>query len=501
MLSFLETINIVSKRNRNNYSKKLKLILEIIITMDSCSICADNFTSYKRKPVNCPRCEFQCCITCLKRHCLNGNDPMCMNPDCRTQFENSFLQQQFPKAFLNGEYKDKRTEVLWQREQGLLDSTMPFVEARVALNNTEDQLKQLRKQQREIERQVLHQQLLVRESKRNCHRLETGVEKIAKEKKNFIRKCTNGDCRGFLNSRYKCELCQTQVCAKCFEIKENEHHLCNPDMVKTAELLRKDTKPCPNCAEMIYKISGCDQMYCTTCSSAFSWNTGQIVTGVIHNPHYFEYRRQNGGVPRQPGDILCGGIPTPQDIQNRVKELVNPVLGNPAELVPINPILCQFWRFLQFSQHFRDIVIPRYQDVVDRTRNPDEINRNNRIRYLMNQLNEEEFKKVVYKEEKDMNNRREYLHIYNTMTTLIEDQLQLLMHENTKSIQDLNNIVDECLQIIIYINNCFQQLSNTYKTKTPLIMVPDSPSTPHPDGRHPNYLKEIHNGTIPEKKK
>ena len=496
MLSFLETINIVSKRNRNNYSKKLKLILEIIITMDSCSICADNFTSYKRKPVNCPRCEFQCCITCLKRHCLNGNDPMCMNPDCRTQFENSFLQQQFPKAFLNGEYKDKRTEVLWQREQGLLDSTMPFVEARVALNNTEDQLKQLRKQQREIERQVLHQQLLVRESKRNCHRLETGVEKIAKEKKNFIRKCTNGDCRGFLNSRYKCELCQTQVCAKCFEIKENEHHLCNPDMVKTAELLRKDTKPCPNCAEMIYKISGCDQMYCTTCSSAFSWNTGQIVTGVIHNPHYFEYRRQNGGVPRQPGDILCGGIPTPQDIQNRVKELVNPVLGN-----PINPILCQFWRFLQFSQHFRDIVIPRYQDVVDRTRNPDEINRNNRIRYLMNQLNEEEFKKVVYKEEKDMNNRREYLHIYNTMTTLIEDQLQLLMHENTKSIQDLNNIVDECLQIIIYINNCFQQLSNTYKTKTPLIMVPDSPSTPHPDGRHPNYLKEIHNGTIPEKKK
>lgn len=459
--------------------------------MDSCAICAENFTSYKRKPVNCPRCDFQCCLTCLKKHCLNGNDPMCMNPDCRTQFENSFLQQHFPKAFLNGDYKDKRTDVLWQREQGLLDSTMPFVEARITVNNMEDQLKQLKKKHREIEKQVLDQQLQVRLAKLNCHRLETGVEKIAKEKKNFIRKCANGDCRGFLNSRYKCELCNTQVCAKCFEIKENENHQCNPDMVKTAELLRKDTKPCPNCAEMIYKISGCDQMYCTTCSTAFSWKTGNIVTGVIHNPHYFEYRRQNGGVPRQPGDIPCGGIPTPRDIQNRVTNLVG------KELVPINSILCQFWRFLQFSQHFRDIVIPRYQDVVDRTRNPEEINRNNRIRYLMKQLNEDEFKKAVYKEEQDINNRREYLHIYNTMTTLIEDQLQLLMHENTKSIQDLNHIVDECLQIIQYINNCFQQLANTYKKKTPLMVVPEIPN----NGRRPNYLREIRNGTIPEKKK
>ena len=149
--------------------------------MDSCAICAENFTSYKRKPVNCPRCDFQCCLTCLKKHCLNGNDPMCMNPDCRTQFENSFLQQHFPKAFLNGDYKDKRTDVLWQREQGLLDSTMPFVEARITVNNMEDQLKQLKKKHREIEKQVLDQQLQVRLAKLNCHRLETGVEKIAKD--------------------------------------------------------------------------------------------------------------------------------------------------------------------------------------------------------------------------------------------------------------------------------------------------------------------------------
>ena len=115
----------------------------------------------------------------------------------------------------------------------------------------------------------------------------------------------------------------------------------------------------------------------------------------------------------------------------------------------------------------------------------------------MNQLTEDEFKKAVYKEEQDMIHRREYLHIYNTMTTLIEDQLQRLMHENTKTIDDLNYIVEECLKIIQYINNCFQQLANTYKKKTPLMVVPEITN----DGRQPNYLREIHNGTIPEKKK
>ena len=59
-----------------------------------------------------------------------------------------------------------------------------------------------------------------------------------------------------------------------------------------AELIKKSTKNCPKCAVPIYKISGCDQMYCTECHIAFSWRTGEIDNGTIHNPHYFQYQRE-----------------------------------------------------------------------------------------------------------------------------------------------------------------------------------------------------------------
>jgi ferritin-like protein len=89
--------------------------------------------------------------------------------------------------------------------------------------------------------------------------------------------------------------------------------VCKKEDVDSVSLIRKETRPCPKCGIRISKIDGCDQMWCTAegCGTAFSWISNKIISGVVHNPHYYEWlRRNNNGVaPRPAGEILCGGLP------------------------------------------------------------------------------------------------------------------------------------------------------------------------------------------------
>ena len=74
------------------------------------------------------------------------------------------------------------------------------------------------------------------------------------------------------------------------------------------ELLLSDTKPCPKCFSPIYKIEGCDQMWCTKCRTPFSWKRGTILTGAIHNPHAVRWQREHGELHRELRDVPCGGL-------------------------------------------------------------------------------------------------------------------------------------------------------------------------------------------------
>ena len=70
----------------------------------------------------------------------------------------------------------------------------------------------------------------------------------------------------------------------------------------------------------------CDQMWCVDCHTAFSWTTGQLVNGVVHNPHYYEFLRKqgNGVAPRNAGDVPCGGVPYYHTLQQNIKHLDKP---------------------------------------------------------------------------------------------------------------------------------------------------------------------------------
>lgn len=124
-------------------------------------------------------------------------------------------------------------------------------------------------------------------------------------------------------------------------------HVCNPDNLASAKLIDAETRACPKCGARVYKISGCNQMFCTACNDcAFDWVTGRVET-VIHNPHYYEFQRQlNGGqAPRVPGDILCG-----REIDHTTTTVISNLF--PVESISRNIIT---WRNLH-----KDFVIERH---------------------------------------------------------------------------------------------------------------------------------------------
>lgn len=105
--------------------------------------------------------------------------------------------------------------------------------------------------------------------------------------------CDKDDCRGYTGEDGVCLVCCTRHCTTCMRaVVETAEHTCKAEDIATLALLRKDTRACPKCSARIHRISGCAQMFCTMCHAVFDWNTGQIQapSGVIHNPHYFEWR-------------------------------------------------------------------------------------------------------------------------------------------------------------------------------------------------------------------
>ena len=102
-------------------------------------------------------------------------------------------------------------------------------------------------------------------------------------------------------------------------------HECDEEKKESIKFLKKDTKPCPSCGEMIHKIDGCDQMWCIHCKTGFSWKTGRIENNRIHNPEYYRWMRENrGSVPREVNDVpLCNRIPNVYSVLDVSRMLLN----------------------------------------------------------------------------------------------------------------------------------------------------------------------------------
>ncbi|MEI7996130.1 MAG: hypothetical protein WCH01_14640, partial [Methylococcaceae bacterium] len=262
-----------------------------------CIICDEKFNKTNHFLITCSYCATEACRTCCQTYILGQNLPKCMNNACGKEWTRKFLVQVFPKTFVNKDLKKHKEKVLLEKELSLLPATQGVVEAQIEKEKLLAEVAQVN---------ALIRDLYRRRDNLNIQVANTDGNNAHNKPRNFVRACPVEDCRGFLSTQWKCGLCETYTCSKCHVVKsKTDEHVCNTDDLATAALLSKDTKPCPSCHTGIIKIEGCDQMWCTQCHTAFSWKTGKL-EDKIHNPHYFEWQRLNGGVPRAQGDIQCG---------------------------------------------------------------------------------------------------------------------------------------------------------------------------------------------------
>ena len=281
-----------------------------------CRVCFDPYNKSTRARVTCQSCGFEACRQCHSTFILDASNtlPNCM--ECHKEFQREFLVDSFTLKFVSNDWKEHRERVMLQKERALLPTRQPVAEMVKRKNDLTIQCNTILEQINALRSQHY---TCTTEKNRLEYRIRVGPAADAslpaaqREHAAFVRPCPNtaANCRGFLSTQWKCNLCSMWTCKDCHEMKgdaQDTPHVCNADNLASAKLIDAETRACPKCGARVYKISGCNQMFCTACNDcAFDWVTGRIET-VIHNPHYYEFQRQlNGGqAPRVPGDILCG---------------------------------------------------------------------------------------------------------------------------------------------------------------------------------------------------
>lgn len=415
-----------------------------------CPICIEKITPSRK--IECPYCEYTTCKSCSQKYILNSqNDASCMN--CHKTFTRDQMMTLFTKNFVIKDYKNHRENVLLERETAMMPATQHLVTRELERRNFQNQIDGLQSERSKLKRKIWEIDTQIRRVYMQQHLASRNQDT---EKRQFIHRCSQENCKGFLSSAWKCEICKKYTCSECNaprgENKNEDGHICNEEQKESFQVIRNECKKCPKCATFIFKISGCDQMWCTGCQTSFSWRTGQEISGQIHNPHYFEFLRRGnpqGHLTRDYADIPCGGRPTHVELSRFVQRLGN----------TYNKEVKNMLGFHRIVLHIEHVERPRYDTNVT-----DTVNSDIRIKYMLNEMSENDFKKTVQKREKAIEKKRDINMILTMLIDTMSDFMRAAIIEN-KIVGPLEN----CYRVAIYANTEMKKISETYDCVVPII--------------------------------
>ena len=442
--------------------------------MEDCLICAEKYNSIIHKKITCPYCNFEACKKCCQTYILDKEMTICMNVNkkengdsvCQKQWSRKFMVDNFSNNWLNTKWKNMKEKVGFDTEKALLPATVPILQRK----KDEDKLKnEIQKIQEQINLLWRKQGEL-----RNNFYSNNNNNNENPERNYRGRPCPDEICRGYLSNQWKCGICEMWTCPECHVIKgltRDTAHTCNENDVATAKLLNSDTKPCPSCRTPIFKIMGCDQMWCTQCHTGFSWRTGMIQNSHIHNPHYFEWQRQqtDGNILRNPGDVECG-----QDLSDSVVLMSIRRELRSMQDIDLSNYEKQYENIIRSIIHLDRVQAPRFR--INNVQNNIDL----RISYLEKKIDEKKFCASILRREKANEKKQDLFNVIQLEVRAVTDIIYR-MESEIKSIdkssligqlQIKNNMrivcekyLDEIKNITIYANNLLKEHSKTYNCK------------------------------------
>jgi len=378
----------------------------------------------QRKLIECPYCQESACETCIMKWCLDSSKSLgCMY--CKKGFTYEFQQLNFFKKN-HQKIREHQSYLDFEREKALLPQIQEQIQKEaesaaltVKIRKYQDKIQALREEQ---------YNLLNNQPKK-------------KKKIEVTRSCPNSNCRGFLNRKWECGLCHDNFCKRCHDLLEDGHE-CDPDKVKSAELISKQCKNCPSCGAYIFKISGCPQMWCVNCNTAFDWNTGQIETGVIHNPHYFAYMRQTGQQILRPA-ANCGN----QGLYRR--------------LIIEEAAYYWIYEIQRLVLHNRQVELYKLETTIDKG------NGDLGKKYLKQEIDEDKYKATLKRRYRIIERSKEYRDIFNTYNQCATDLLNSLPQRALNA--RLQDFEIQYLQLEKFTLEAFKSVGNRFKSSYPTI--------------------------------
>jgi hypothetical protein len=352
---------------------------------------------------------------------------------CSVAFKMDQIHDSFPKSFWTHDYKKHREQTLFSLEMSQCAATLPHVQmaaehdvASAELHACRGEIAELTKHLKQ--KKIQERALLARvQATKVNHRLVVKTTTLE-----FHVPCNTHQCRGFVTPYTpKCACCNQSTCHRCHQTivetptlghhadtPDPTGHVCTADNIATVQELRRNAKQCPECRVYISKVDGCDQMFCVSCHTAFSWNTGLRINGPIHNPHYFEVRARLGNVrdvanPQR--NQMCDEFPSIHDLRREVNN--GQRLEEDVELTlryafHISDVVCHDLRWLAREYSFNT-------------------NLERRVDWMRKKLTDEQFRQYLHRNDKRARFNTELLSLFQMFTNVVGGLFQNMVVQKT----------------------------------------------------------------------